>query len=70
MVDNSLSALDVALRLEVKVDKVLEDHEQRLRVVENTGIILRGAWVTLGVVASIVAGSAGLILGVLTYTGS
>lgn len=65
-----LTAMDVVLRLEAKVDTVLEDHEERIRAVERSGIILRGAWLTLGVVTSVAAGSAGLIIGVLTYTGS
>ncbi len=68
--EESLSALQVALRIEAKMDRVLEDHEERLRVVERSGIVLRGVWVTMGVITSVVAGSAGLIIGVLAYTGS
>lgn len=61
-----LTAMDVVLRLEKKVDVVLQDHEDRLRVVEKSGVILRGMWLTLGVAASVIAGSAGLVMGALT----
>jgi hypothetical protein len=61
-----LTALDVALRLEAKVDIVLADHEERLRVVEKGGIILRGIWMTLGVICGVIAGTAGLVMGALT----
>ncbi len=81
MAPEVLTAMDVVLRLEKKMDDgfaeikqelggVLKDHEERIRVVEKSGIVLRGVWVTLGVITSVVAGSAGLIIGVLAYTGT
>ena len=58
-----LTAMDVVLRLEAKVDVLLEDHEQRIRGLEKSGFRLSGAWATLALVCATLAGAAGLALG-------
>lgn len=51
-----------ALRDDTRVS--LAQHDTRIEKLENSGLVLRGAWMTLGLMASIVAGGAGLVLGV------
>jgi hypothetical protein len=46
----------------------LADHENRLRDLEAGGFRLQGVWTTLGVIAGALAGGAGLVLGLLSYT--
>ena len=61
-----LTALDVVLRLEAKVDTVLEDHEDRIRELERSGFRLSGAWATVGLASAVLAGTAGLALGAVS----
>lgn len=42
------------------------DHEKRIRSLESSGMRLSGAWTTLGIVASALAGFAGLALGAVS----
>ena len=62
-----LTAMDVVLRLEAKVDVVLEDHEERLRTLEKAGFRLSGAWATVGIISATLSGTAGLAVGALAY---
>ena len=52
------------LRTETKVE--LATLDTRVEKLETSGLILRGAWMTLGVLISVVAGGAGLALGLFT----
>ena len=52
-------------RVEVRLEngtKRLDDHEVRVRKIESTGMRLSGAWTTIGVLGSVFAGSAGLVI--------
>lgn len=62
-----LTAMDVVLRLEGKVDVVLADHEDRIRELEKSGFRLSGAWATVGIVSATLAGMLGLALGALSF---
>lgn len=50
------------LRQEVKQE--LDGHHVRINLLENHTLILRGAWMSIGVTASVVAGTAGLLIGI------
>lgn len=43
------------------------DHETRLRTLEKFSIRLSGAWVTVGIGSSVLAGVAGLVVGVAAF---
>lgn len=54
------------MRAEVAQRAVTDDHEERIRGLETATHTLRGVWLTLGVAASLIAGAAGLVLGVIS----
>lgn len=60
---NGLTTLEVVLRLEEKIDKIMEDHEQRIRRIESTTFRLSGVWAAIGISVSVLAGAAGLVIG-------
>lgn len=45
----------------------LDDHENRIRVLEGGSSRLAGAWATAGIAASVLAGLAGLAVGVAAF---
>jgi hypothetical protein len=57
------------LKLETKLDIISLDHETRIRVLERSGSRLSGVWSTLTLAGAFVAGTAGLVIGVLAYVG-
>jgi len=68
-VSNGLTIEQWLERVEKKVDEVLEDHENRLRSLEGTRLMVKGGWWMLGLLASTLAGGTGLILGVYALVG-
>lgn len=53
------------VRIESKLE-IYGDHEGRLRLLERTGFKVQGAWASIGLLAALVAGIAGLAIGVLS----
>lgn len=54
------------MRAEMAPRVVVDNHESRLRALEDARISLRGGWHALMLAASFIAGTTGLVLGVYT----
>jgi hypothetical protein len=74
--DNFLTMRDVVLEIRADVKDLkataasktdIEDHETRIRGLEQAGFRLSGAWSTVGVLGGVLAGIAGLALGLLSF---
>lgn len=47
----------------------LKDHDVRLRSLENNGLRLSGAWAATGILAAVLGGLSGIVMGALAYFG-
>ena len=49
--------------LRAEVSHEITIHDERINLLENHTLILRGAWISMGVFASVVTGMVGLMVG-------